>query len=69
MTLDIEGVVDGGVRRRKSLGRTGGFENLHAPLSLPDWQIGANWHIRKIIRLMQPDGLVRIIESRYHLIN
>jgi len=34
MALNIEGVVDGGVRRKKSLSRTGGFETLHAPFSL-----------------------------------
>ena len=34
MALDIEGVVDCGVCRKKSLGRAGRFETLHAPFSL-----------------------------------
>ena len=36
MTLNVEGVVDGGVNGQKSLSRSGGFEPLHAPLPLPD---------------------------------
>jgi hypothetical protein len=36
MTLNVEGVVDGGVNGQKSLSRSSGFEPLHAPLPLPD---------------------------------
>ncbi len=39
MTLDVEGVVDGGVCLKESLRCTGGFETLHAPFSLADRQV------------------------------
>jgi hypothetical protein len=36
ITLNVEGVVDSGVNRQKSLSRSSRFEPLHAPLPLPD---------------------------------
>ncbi len=40
MSLNVEGVVDGGVHGEEALGRAGRLEALHLPLSSPDRLMG-----------------------------
>jgi hypothetical protein len=39
MTLDIEGVVNGGMDGEKSLGRAMRFEPLDLPFASPQWKM------------------------------
>ena len=62
MTLDVEGIVYGGLDVQKSLGRAWGFESLLFSLSPSDRLVRV---LRTIVRTLVIDVLSRQVEGSY----